>query len=237
MEKKYITKTNFKKLKYLNPPIHTESILFYDDNNIYKLLNKDCLDREKTILKLDRLTNDNIVTPNGLLHDRRRFLGYYMKYYKDYYPLNIVDKTFKEKKEYCYRIYNILKFLNDNQFAYYDIHSNNILIKDDDLKLIDMDSGIFLDDDIEKYDTYLRKENYALSCYLLSLLYDINKYDLILKLLNNKNTLSKIVPDYLINFYNYVIDETGTFIDTMNYIDLIDENHIKETKHILKMNS
>ena len=63
-----------------------ESIRFYDENYIYKIIKDAYLkdDRQKIIELLEHLNSDKIAKPISCLYDKSNFIGYSMKYYKDY---------------------------------------------------------------------------------------------------------------------------------------------------------
>ena len=237
MNKTYITKKSFKNLEYLKGKIHTESNIFINNNELYKFLKKEYYYREKIIERLDILNNNNIVIPNTILYDKKGFLGYSMTYYKDYKELENTDLqklNFEQRKSLCIKLCNILDYMTNNHFAYPDIHEDNILIKDEDIKIIDLDSGIFKDIDLEKYDEYLRTSNYLLSNLCLSILYSKSYIDFEKLLLYNNKILNNL-PKNIIEFYNYIINKDGKFISTIDYIDKIDENMINDTKKLLKI--
>ena len=231
MNKKYITKRSFNKLNYLANKIHSESELFFNDDEIYKFLKGQYLDRKQVIERLDILDNSNIVTPNSLLYDRKGFLGYTMTYYKDYIELsniNLKKLSFNERKNLCLKLCDTINYMSEKNFAYPDINEENILIKDDNIKIIDIDSGIFKDIDKEKYDFSLRFSNYLLSNICLSILYSKNYYDF------TRFDYVSTIPKELSDFYDFIVNRNGAFISTMEFIDKIDENTINKSKKLLK---
>ena len=238
MIKEYITKKSFNNLKHLKTSYHTESNLFTNEDKIYKFLKKEYLNREQTINELFKLKHNNIVTPLTTLYDRNGFLGYTMVYYKDYEELDKLLKqniNFIDRKNICILLCNIFKYMEDNNFAYQDIHEGNILYKDTDLKVIDIDSGIFKKpDNLEKYDSYLRASNYFLSNLILHILYLDSTNDLQRTLFKNKSLIYKTIPNNLIYFYDFLINKDGTFIDSLEFLDKIDEKIIDDSKNILK---
>ena len=126
-----------------------ESIRFYNDNELIKLPHKKYLkdDRGKIIEELYNLNNDNIVTPIYGITDKKGIIGYSMNYLKDYidleHYLSSNETSFEERKHLMIELSKIFDYFDTVNFAYHDLHSNNIMYKDDNIKLIDLDGGVF----------------------------------------------------------------------------------------------
>ena len=248
MKHKYVTKKYLENFKH-HVGEGTESIRFYDDKYFLKIIRKYLLDDEKikTIESLDKLEHKYSVTPEFLLYDKTGIIGYAANNYLDYYFLNdllsndisVESKiNFNERKRIMIELSNLLEFYRQKDFSYYDIHEKNILYKDNDIKVLDLDGGTFKE--YEKpfiYDSHLkfanRKLSYLSICYLYNLtcdkftdnyLFDDEKI----------NTLLNYLPKKLRDFYYYAfsVDYKG-YHDISENINLIDENIYNETKQIL----
>ncbi len=244
MEKRMLTRKYLLKYKYYGGKHNSESMLFYTDDEILKLLQKEFRTREHTILKLPSLENDSLALPKYSLYDRGGFLGYAMDYFKDYIEFESIinsDIPFDQRKQACLELYNLIEYLKSQYFAYYDLNPYNVLFKDGSIKLIDLDSGIFMPDrisdsfsDYTKYDTYLRFGNYTLAKLTLSILFD-ELYDTNLdKISSNRKELFSISSDRLIRLYKFVLNKPCTMLDVGECLDEITEDYTNEVKLILK---
>ena len=163
-----------------------ESSRFYNDNDylkiIYPRLLKD--DREKIVRQLHYFNHPDVVIPKFILKDKTGFIGYGMDFLKDYkslsFHLDVDNLSFDERKELMIRISKIFDYFDEKKFAYCDIHSDNILYKDGDIKLIDLDSGIlkpYINGKVN-YDLGIRIAKKSLVRYALSTMHDISSYEL-----------------------------------------------------------
>ena len=84
--------------------LSAESNRYYNDNEYLKVIHRRLLkdDRENIVRGLHYFNQDNIVTPNYLLKERNKFIGYAMNYLKGYKDLSIHledNITFEERKK------------------------------------------------------------------------------------------------------------------------------------------
>ena len=247
MESKLVTK------KYLNsfkPHLSegSESVRFYNDDYFLKIINSKILKngRRDVILKLEELKHNNTVTPEFLLHDRTGIIGYATQNYLDYDYIDILFNdesiTLEDRKQLMIKLAQIIEYLKKKDFAYYDIHEGNILYKNGDIKLIDLDGGVFKDKQNcgITYEGACRKSNWKLALFTLSFLYKL-EWDTFYNLLNinNKNSYNafmKTIPTKLKPFYEYVINRDFSILDGIqDYIDSIDQTTFDNSNEVLQL--
>jgi len=245
MESKLVTK------KYINSfkahlSNRNESVRFYDNNYFLKIIKDHYLkdERIKTIERLEELEHPNAVTPEFLLHDRKRTIGYASINYSDYSYIDILlnddSISFKERKELMVKLAEIIKFFESKKFAYYDIHSKNILYKNKDIKVIDLDGGVFTKcNDNILYNGTLRYSNYKLALYAISFLYQMDDYDFYTYINSNpkiKENFMKSIPKELYNFFHLALSQTYEIIpNSIELIDSINEELVMESKQLLEL--
>lgn len=253
MESKFVTK------KYLKDFIFhfnggTESLMFYNDDVFLKILKKDFLtkDRKEIINRLDEFKNDNILTPLFLLHDRTGIIGYATHNCLDYsfidelltnslFDTNIEE--FKKRKDLMIKLSKTLDFLYNKEFAYYDIHYKNILLKDNNIKLIDLDGGLFrgYNNHEVTYPVAIKFSYHRLLLFTLSYIYnmDYRKFD---NYFSPKNipyqkirTLLDYLPHDLEVLFNIIYSDEYTInTNITNSLYELDENTYLDTINILK---
>lgn len=230
-----------------------ESIRFYNDEYCLKFLKKDYLtnDRKEIIYKLCELNHENAVTPEFLLHDKTGLLGYAMINYRDYTFIGdeVENKLFKidleafnKRKQLMIKLSKLFDYFNINDFAYYDIHDRNILYKDNDIKLIDLDGGIFKGYKNHELDfeSAKRFSSQKLALYTLSFIYNVNQYNFSKYLgspigFNNRQIMIDSLPKNLKEFFTYALsNKYNIFDNTTNCLEELDENIYLESIKILK---
>lgn len=231
--------------------LSAESNRYYNDNEYLKVIHRRLLkdDRENIVRGLHYFNQDNIVTPNYLLKERNKFIGYAMNYLKGYKDLSIHledNITFEERKKLMLTLSKVFDYFDEMKFAYHDLHSNNIMYKDGDIKLIDLDGGVLYPyrNDGFDYLTAARIAKKTLARYTLATMFGMSMYDII-KLKNYKNrkyykSFMDNLPDNVKELFEYAINEeyymlfgitdriknvTQTMSDYTN--DIIERKHSK----------
>jgi len=244
MERRFIHKNYLKKAKLFNPPFHAESTLFILNNELLKFIRKELLkERENVVNSLYKLEHTSCITPNFTMYDKTGFLGYGMDFIDNCRPLSwetTFDTSFDRRKEIAFEICDLFSYLESKRFAYYDIHSNNLLFSNHKLKLVDLDSGIFANEDnFVKYDSMIRFEKKIIARIILGILYGENPDDFKEKFharnTNKLMNLRNIYPNELKEFIEFAIsDEFGHF-ETRKYIDLFSEDIVYDTRAMIKL--
>ena len=196
-----INNYDFSKFRKIKAEVNYESSIYVYKDRLYKLLNEDCLSkhREENIEELSNFNNPNCVFPeNKIVNNYGEFLGVEEEYLKGYktlaFYLNHNYLEYEKRKQIAYKICEIQNYLDNNNISFVDMHSNNLMIKDDNLKLIDLDSAEIINERSEVFN-YIRRElicrNLAISCYQALFGYNINVYnvrrDRIARLLSKAN--------------------------------------------------
>ena len=233
MESKFVSKRFLNDFK-AHISNGTESIRFYNDEYFLKFIKKEYLNQDRiyTIERLDELKHDSLVTPEFLLYDRTGTLGYGMINYRDFSFIDtiisgsIFDKTDKEsferRKELMIKLSKAIDFINNNGFAYYDIYSKNILFNHNDLKLIDLDGGVFKGHKNQEtdYDSAFYFSSHRIALFTLAYLYNVDykKFQELFSkrkgfLEETKETLFDYLPYNLRDFFKYAISNTYSVFD------------------------
>lgn len=238
---------NLNKSDYMNLPTlnieHYESNLYIKDNNtLYKILFPYYrLLREKNIYKLCSINNRNCVLPKSILYNNNDFIGYSMDYLYDYKILsNLIfsNISYEERLLIANKLCKIIENFSSDNFVFTDLYPDNIMIKNHDLKIIDMDSVIFKDDyNIKDYNYELIKSHQLASYLVLSLLSKINIFELINIVDNNilieafsNSFCGKELSQYLDNIFNY----PNEIVYPSSFINNITEDDLIKSKNVLR---
>lgn len=241
MKQIIISDKDIKKLKLFNPCIHLESVLYTKDDIVYKFLEPNLADdREKTIEMLSEIENDTCITPiDSIIYDEY-FSGYTMKYYKKYITLarKLIDPTipYEIRKKLVQELWELLDYFKSINFAFYDLHENNFIINDEyDLKVLDLDSGIFKE--ITSETEY--KDRLALSCkrasiITLNLLFGLRPLEFEYNFERNYNELYRMFNDNQNKILNSALTDPKEF-NAGEYINEFNEHDTEEIKRKLKL--
>ena len=163
MELQTINELNLKQLN------SNESKLYINDDIIYKVFNKD-IDVSKRVDIIDIFLRHNIVglpTIYDFIYDNNKIVGYTMKYYDKAKPLS-QSMRFKFIKEKCLELIDIYLNIKDNyNICYYDFHNGNVNINNHNILLLDIDSCIEKNSEIEEDSIKLLIE------YILEMIYKV----------------------------------------------------------------
>lgn len=233
---------NYNKFTEINPSSNNESKLYKSNDELIKIIYDSFLDenRKQNILLLENIKHPNCVTPNYAVSKNGKDInGYAMDYLEGYINLSKYNNkklSFRERKKIAHKICQILNDLKEYEFSYIDVHSDNFMIKNNDIQLVDMDSGKFKS--LCKDDSYNFRCEYVTNyiselCYQIllgtniDLKNEINYYAKV-RLINKSSTKQK-------EFLNHVFDNAFGYFDTEEYIDLFNETTIEDTKKILNI--
>lgn len=236
-----------RKLSSNIPNNSDKNIVFKRGNLTYKILKDDERYKEKTIIRLDELSeNKSLVLPLELLYHKDEFIGYTMIYYKQYQVLfNLLkdpNLSFEQRKRICEKLIQIQNYLLDKDYAYFDFHSHNVLINGEDIKLIDMESGEFKGDygifsasfTHDTFHQYLYLGNKSLNQLILSILYGVYTSEVLEYAKKHKKELLKYIPKELKPLLLNIVDSEQTIVNPKHYMDLLDEDFINSSKLVLK---
>lgn len=154
MEKIFKTERELSVYPTLRSSIHHESDIYIpDEDNLYKiLLHGNRLTREGTVERLSLYNNPDYVTPNGIIYTPQYdFLGFRMTYLKDYVPSTKLifskNMSYKDKLKLARKIAVAIERLSKDGIVFWDIHpDNNMINRNGDIKIVDMDSVRFKDE-------------------------------------------------------------------------------------------
>lgn len=159
MEKVNIKNLDIYKLDSIRVP-HYESIIYHDDKFCYKIYNdfKEYAYRESLIEELNILDIPSSIIPLKKIVVRNNrediFAGYMMKYYKEYDNLRhllLMEELDTEKRiDIVIKLNRLYRLILSYGFNYWDVNTSNILYKDGDILLCDMDSVRRISEDMSK---------------------------------------------------------------------------------------
>lgn len=228
----------------------SESVTLRNDEYLLKFINPEHLlqDREKIINALHDFDHPNIVVPEFSLIEKGSFVGYGMKYQKGYKSIgslitnNIAKiEEFQKRKEAMLKLCEIFEYFDSQKFAYYDLYDDNILYKDGDIKLIDLDGGIldpYINSDLD-YNAAIRKSKKQLSIYTLSFLFNLDfmNFHLLMNQLDNKTKekLYKLWGEDITAYYKYALNYSySVYYGTMDAINQMTEEMYNDSVDIIK---
>ncbi len=154
MEKIFKTERELSVYPTLRSSIHHESNIYIpNEDNLYKiLLHGNRLTREGTVERLSLYNNPDCVIPNGIIYTPQYdFLGFRMTYLKDYVPSTKLifskNMSYKDKLILARKIAVAIERLSKDGIVFWDIHpDNNMINRNGDIKIVDMDSVRFKDE-------------------------------------------------------------------------------------------
>lgn len=206
--------------------IHTESDMFLYDNDLIKVFKKKIhINKQDTILSLDKIDINECVIPKYVFRYGTNVVGYGMDFYKDYNSLysliNNESLSYNERLNIAIKLYQIIMYLDNKGICFHDIHSGNFLYLNNDIKVIDMDSVIdsnIYGRDCFNYNMKLTYLRLARLCFSLLL-----NERIILPFEINSEEISDIINYFEGNkreFFKYVF---GFDVNNISFIDTINE--------------
>lgn len=239
----YINYDDLDKLKKMRTTLSSESKLYIKDDLLYKILldNHRNEKRKRNIELLSKYNHPNCVFPKDIILNEKtnEFIGLTIDYLKDYKTLYKSIKTdkmsFERRKHIAIKICEIQSHLEKEKISFVDIHSNNIMIKDNDIKLIDLDSASFFEENLSPVYEHLRQDIISdrLSKLFFSLLYGKElKYEEI-----DEERINKLLK-YSTKKQQELIEKVflfkSTIIDPREYMEDFDEQDMEVCRLILR---
>lgn len=163
------------------------------------------------------------------------YKGYGMDFYEGYKTLSSTiesnEYSFQDRVYLCKSLCDAIIKLEKYKVAYWDLHTDNILINGKDIKICDMDS--IVSSKVSGYIEYKKSLMWSykhLSLLLLSILYSIDNVDFENIIKNNKD--KRFIKDSKI--FKRVIDKNYYMFYPDKYLDSFTEDYVENTKLILK---
>jgi hypothetical protein len=202
---KELNKDELKTFTSYKPNNNAESKLYIKEDIILKLLLHDLntKDRRNTILTLNELNYKSIPTHIEPIKYKSR-IGYISTFYKTHQTLDkfIYDKSFsiEERKKLINLIAKSFEYLRLKEFLYKDIHYENFIYDGQDLKIVDLDSGIFKSNinkkEYQEFEKNMIQINNRLSRLYLQIMFG-NYTDRLLY--SNSNKFTESQKEYLLH--------------------------------------
>ena len=244
MEKIFKTERELSIYPTLRSSIHHESNIYIpDEDNLYKiLLHGNRLTREGTVERLSLYSNPDCVLPNGIIYTPQyEFLGFRMPYLKDYVPstkLIFSKKTsYKNKLKFARKIAIAIEELSKDGIVFWDIHpDNNMISKNGDIKIVDMDSVRFKDEyDKDGFQFKVASSHKLLSQLSLSYLSNMNVIELSKTLPEDllKELFSSVFKGDLGDYVDGVFGFPDEIIYTSEFLEYIEEKDLIDLRETL----
>lgn len=215
---------------------HSESNLYVKSDTIYKIfkygvLTSDMLD---TIMDLCEIKHDSLAeTLYPVTLNNRKIDGIAMRYYKDYMTLSKYIETsnmsLNERIKLIKKLDEIFKSFKNINYTYFDIHTDNILINNDDIKIVDTTSGVFNDNNEKDRITMLNRMAYLYYLLLLDTSYISNQNTSVQKRLLGR------LNDKQRRFLFHAMEIDYSDFDPLECTELFDEETISDQKKILRI--
>lgn len=245
MKKIRIGEKELRKCQKLNPSFHTESELYLRNEDILKILHSINIGdrRIQTIEALSEIKDDNLVVPKFEIINPsdNSFSGYGMQYYREYINLSKYitegNLTFEQRNALVSRLCIILKRLEEYGFVYFDVHSDNVLVTSDDMKIIDLDSGFFKDNYFYDYCGIIT-EGKNLTCDLC--------FQILLGSNINLDHVDESKKKRLVGgcynsdqreFVSHALNMNGSYIEPDDYLGCLSEDYIVDARKTLSISS
>lgn len=249
MDKRVINKNYINSLRIYS--INNNSTIFINDNDLIKMpkiredIKNSNLEREfisdldKNIEYISSISSEHYVLPKYSLYTSKisplNYKGYGMDYLKNYKNLSSIignnSYAFEDKMYLCKTLCDAIIKLEKYKIAYWDLHPDNILINDKNIKICDMDS--IVSHEVSGYIEYKKTLMWSykhLSLLLLSILYGIDDIEFLNIIKNNKN--ARFIKDS--KMFKRVIDNSYYMFYPDKYLDSFTEEYVEDTKLLLK---
>ena len=239
MKNKQLKKSIKSKMIPITKRLNTESELYLYNETLIKLYNsKVNLEDKKRILdKLSTFDIKECLTPTFALYEGSTLSGIQMDYLYDYDAiydiLNNSNLDFNTRKMIAFKICQIILEIESKNAIYHDIHEDNILIKGNDIKVIDMDN-ILLPNELDKYEYEIDRLQSRRRLIYLCMQLLLNKVDFNISDLHDSRARSiyTLSSPKQKEFYSFTFLGTDNKINPADYLDYFNEDYIEAIKKI-----
>lgn len=237
MNKIIITEKELSHYPTLDDTIHHESDIYVkDDDTLFKiLLYGNRLTREATVQRLSFYSNPDCVTPTGIIYTpEHEFLGFEMPYLKKYVPSTrlIFNKNmpYKDKLKYAKSIAIAIEKLSQDGMVFWDVHpDNNMINKNGDVKIVDMDGVKFKENYTKsEFDHKVASSHRLLAQLTLSYISKMNVIELA-KALNGdelKDVFHSVFRGELFDYLEHIFGFSDEIIYPSEFLEYIDEKDL-----------
>lgn len=240
MQSKQLSKSIRRKLIHINTRLNTESDIYLYKDYLIKLYNYkvDINNKKKILEKLNTINIEGCVIPEYALFNGKDLIGVQMEYLYDYDALydllSIKNIDYNIRKNIAIKICQIILEIEKNDAIYYDIHEDNFLIRNQNVKTIDMDSILLRSRfDNEEYEINRLEARRRLIYLCMQLL--LNTIDF--NITNIKDSRAKSI--YALSskkqkeLYDFAFLDMNNEINPLDYLDYFNEDYTEGMKKIL----
>lgn len=223
-----LTKEYLNKLKKRYGHYLSKADIYFDNDKVYKIFNtpEDFKEIKEKIEYFHTLNIPNITNPNEIIRLNNNQIGYSMDYFKgqNFKYLKIMNLELKLK--YLNLAKQTLKLIHQNNILVGDLHCNNIMFLNDEIKFCDIDSYR-----INNEDTLL---NYRGTQYLAKFgnidkrcdIFQFNILTLAILISTTENDIRKAIIN------KTIASDNETINNILKFIGYLEENEDSE-KYIL----
>ncbi len=193
------------------------STIYLKDDHLYKIYSKYFTPQNlNSINVLSNTPNlSDCVIPDGIIINDNKFIGVSVPYYKDYLNLenylNNFDISYEQRLKLARKIIIGLQSLHQNKIIHNDLHMDNIIVKNEDIKLIDLDDTLMpgISYNLDNFKELQITDLFNCTIITLSIIYKLNFFPLayqsrtkFLKLINNLFTNTNLTTYLTTLLYN-----------------------------------
>lgn len=241
MKEIYLNDNDFSNLKFTILSKDLEgTLLLKQGSYLYKLYNKKLAKKKEPLIDaLMELNIDNCVIPDAKIYLKNKFRAIRMVYYSQYQTLLKTLKgniDLQSRLSLCKKALTAIKNLYNHGIAYYDIHTENILVYNDDIKLVDLDSSTLLTScnkqKLQNINQLIKINSVIL---ILSCFHKIDFHDVIAENDNMdiKNLLSPFLIDKNLKFYiDQFMNEEDIKFGFEFLLDFFVDEKVKKLKRV-----
>ena len=216
---------------YIPLDINTNSIIYKNRLELIKFPAKDVIlssNLEEILQYIDEKNIDCCVKSNTLIYRKGDFVGYKIKFYRDYKSLRkLLNKNFILKKQYCKNIEGTFNILTENNLEIFDYSLSNILLnKEGKVLVCDLDGLKIIND--SNLDRKNRKNLFILT---LAYLYKFHVNDVKILLRHGSQFLVQN-NECLIQLFNRIDNDEKVSVE--NLLEIINEYDVKKMRKRLK---
>lgn len=239
MKSKQLKKSIRSKMIPITKRLNTESELYLYNETLIKLYNSkvNLEDKKRILEKLSTLDVKGCLIPNYALYEGNTLSGIQMDYLYDYDAiydiLNDGNLDFNTRKMIAFKICQIILEIESKNAIYHDIHEDNILIKESDIKVIDMDNILLPNSDKYEYEIDRLQSRRRLIYLCMQLL--LNKVDFNITDLHDSRAKSiyTLSSPKQRELYSFAFLGTDNEINPIDYLDYFSEDYVEGIKKIL----
>lgn len=220
--------------------LNTESKLYLYNETLIKIYksNVNLDDKRRILEKISSFDIEGCLIPDFALYENNNLSGIQMDYLFDYDSIYDIlsdgSLDYKVRKDIAFKICQIILEIENKNAIYQDIHEDNILINNEDIKVIDMDN-ILLPYKFNKYEYEIERLQSRRRLIYLCMQLLFNRINFNITNIND----SKLKAVYTLSnqkqkeIYDFAFLDKDNEINPLDYLSYFNEDYIECIKKIL----